>query len=123
MFAIELYKNHCEEAKSYSAGKTIFESGQQGECMYAVASGEVEIRLGETVIETVGQGGIFGEMALIDCRERSATAIAKTDCSLIAVNKDCFVEMIRETPFFALDVMHVMADRLRKTDRSLKAMS
>ena len=122
MIAVELLKNHCHEIQSVAAGKTIFEYGEQGECMYAITSGSVDIYVGDTLVETVTQGGIFGEMALIDCRERSATAIAKTDCKVVPVDKECFISLLREMPSVALDVMHVMAERLRATDRKLRAM-
>ena len=65
-------------------------------------------------LETVGEGAIFGEMAVIDREPRSATAVAETDCELVAVDKRRFWFLVQETPYFAEIVMRVMADRLRR---------
>ena len=55
----------------YAAGEVIFETGDKGDTMYLVRSGEVVIRRGDQVMGTLGSGGIFGEMALIDGSPRS----------------------------------------------------
>ena len=57
---------------------------------------------------------MFGEMALVDSEPRSAEAVARTDCKLVPINKKRFAFLVTETPFFALEVMQVMANRLRK---------
>ncbi|HXQ21148.1 MAG TPA: cyclic nucleotide-binding domain-containing protein, partial [Candidatus Acidoferrales bacterium] len=68
------------------------------------------------VVETMGPGGILGEMALIDQNPRSATAVAKTDCTLVPVNEARFKFLVKQVPAFSLEVMRVMASRLRKMD-------
>jgi CRP-like cAMP-binding protein len=102
------------DQESFQAGQVIFAEGQPGKIMYVVTSGEVEIKIGETVIETIGSGDILGEMALIDTQPRSATAIAKTDCQLAPIDEQRFTFLVQQTPYFALQVMRIMADRLRK---------
>ena len=108
----QLFKN-AEEVERFASGARIFTEGAPGDEMYVVLDGEVEIRVGDEPIEVVGVGGIIGEMALIDARERSATAVARTDCRLAVVNERRFMFLIQETPFFALHVMRILADRLR----------
>ena len=103
----------------YAAGSTIFEIGQPRDLMFIVQEGEVEIRIGNKVVETVGVDGFFGEMALIDGGTRSATAIAKTDCKLVPITEKQFLFMVQETPFFALRVMRTLTARLRQVDRRL----
>ena len=103
----------------YTAGSTIFEIGQPRDLMFIVQEGEVEIRIGNKVVETVGVDGFFGEMALIDGGTRSATAIAKTDCKLVPITEKQFLFMVQETPFFALRVMRTLTARLRQVDRRL----
>jgi len=103
-----------KEATSFAPGQYVFKAGDQGEAMYIVVEGEVEILDGSVLLETSGQGSIVGELALIDDEPRSATAIAKTDCKLVAVDRRRFQYMVQETPLFALSVMKVLADRLRK---------
>ena len=66
------------------------------------------------VIETLSDGGIFGEMALIDGSPRSATALAKTDAEVAPINEKSFLFLVHETPFFAIAVMRTLAERLRR---------
>jgi CRP-like cAMP-binding protein len=85
--------------------------------------GEVEVLDGPTILETAGPGSIVGELALIDDEPRSAAVLAKTDCSLVPVDRRRFEYMVSETPFFALAVMKVLADRLRSTNNRLRTHS
>lgn len=98
----------------YKAGQTIMEAGTTGQSMFVVLEGEVEVKVGDKRIDVVGPGSIFGEMALIDDTPRSATIAAITDCRLVEVDRKRFEFMVSETPYFALAVMRVMADRLRR---------
>ncbi len=82
--------------------------------MYAVVEGEVQIVLRGKVLETIGEGGIFGELALLDDRPRSASAIAGTDCRVAVIDLKRFTVLTQQTPFFAVEVMGVMAERLRR---------
>ncbi len=76
------------------------------------------MRIGDTVIETVGQGGIFGELALVDSSPRSATAIAGDDCTLVMVEQRSFNDLLRRVPGLGLEIMKVMANRLRRTSQT-----
>lgn len=102
--------------ESYAAGQTIFVQGQPGDKMYVVKEGDVDLTINGKPIMTVTKGGLFGEMALIDPNTRSATATAQTDCVLIAIDEHQFKKLIQTTPKFALEVMKVMAQRLRHMD-------
>ena len=104
------------DAQHFSAGHKFFGIGDHGEDMYVVSSGEVEIILRGKVLETVHAGGIFGELALIDHRERSADVVAKTDVWIGIIPPKKFVELVRTHPFFAIEVMTIMAQRLRRLD-------
>ena len=113
---------HAENVERRRAGEVIFEASGPGTCMYVVRSGEVAITVDGHVLETIGPGGMVGEMALLDDEPRSATVIAQTDCDLVPIDRKRFLFMVRETPFFALAVMRVMARRLRATtQRELSA--
>lgn len=103
-----------KETVSFAAGQAIFHAGDSGEVMYIVIEGQVEILDGPVLLEVAGPGSIFGELALIDDAPRSASVVAKTDCRLVAVDRRRFQYMVQETPFFALEVMKVIADRLRR---------
>lgn len=97
------------------AGKPVFEAGQPGTEMYILTAGSVELRAKDRTLETVKPGGVFGEMALIDSEPRSASAIAVTDSELVAIDTKRFEFMLSRMPFFATEVMRVMARRLRQS--------
>jgi len=97
-------------------GQVIFSAGDAGREMFIVRAGSVDLRIGDTLLETVGQGGIFGEMALVDPAPRSATAVAGPDCALVLVDVAAFNDLVRRVPGLALEVMRVMAGRLRRTN-------
>jgi CRP-like cAMP-binding protein len=96
------------------AGKSIFEAGQPGSEMYIVTAGTVELRADGKVLETLEPGGVFGEMALVDDQPRSATAVAVSECELVPIDEKRFEFLMGRMPFFALEVMRVMARRLRR---------
>jgi len=101
------------EGVTLSPGQTLFEKGEPAHGLYVVKSGEVQILDGNHVFETVGQGGILGEMALVDGGVRSATVRAIAPSVVIPVDERRFLFMVQQTPFFALRVMRVMSARLR----------
>jgi CRP/FNR family cyclic AMP-dependent transcriptional regulator len=105
------------EVRKYRAGQTIFKKGDVGFELFVIKQGEVELRLGERVLSTLAAGDIFGEMALVDDSTRSALAIALSDVEIVPISEKQFVGLIRETPSFALDVMRVLARRLRDETR------
>lgn len=119
MDLLNLFKN--AESEDYSAGKTIFTAGSAADCMYIVLDGKVDIMGGGEVFDTIGSGEIFGEMALIDAKPRSASAVANTDCRLAAIDEKQFLYMVQETPFFSLHVMRVIAKRLRHMNELAEA--
>jgi CRP/FNR family transcriptional regulator, cyclic AMP receptor protein len=106
-------------ARDYKAGDVIFSEGDPAQELFIVQSGEVEIRLGNRVLEALPQYGIFGEMALIDNAPRSASAVAATDVKLVPVTEKQFLFLISNTPYFALNVMRVMARRLRTANKAI----
>ena len=100
-------------------GELIFSIWDMGFEMYVVLDGEVELKVDSTVLETLGPGQPFGEMALIDQSPRTATAIARTPCKLAVIPEKRFLFMVQQTPEFALLIMKVMADRLRRMNARL----
>jgi CRP/FNR family transcriptional regulator, cyclic AMP receptor protein len=104
-----------KHAKDYPAGATIFTQGEMRDVMYVVLAGEVDLQQGGKTFETASAGTLVGEMAMIDKAPRSATAIAKTDCTLVPIDERRFEFMVSETPSFAVHVMRILVDRLRRT--------
>jgi CRP/FNR family cyclic AMP-dependent transcriptional regulator len=110
---------HASDARQVSAGATIFKEGDARDFMYAMLEGAVDIFVSGQLVETVEKGGLFGEMALIEKENRVATAIAKTDCKIVAVDEARFLFLVQQTPNFSLHVMRVLSDRLRKMNERL----
>src|SRR5262245_3416029 len=75
------------DAFRVSPGDVLFREGDAGDRMYVVLEGQVDIRVGETVVENAGQGSIVGEMALIDDGPRAASVVAATLSRLVAVDR------------------------------------
>lgn len=117
MISLSLFRN--AETKEFLPGQTIFKAAEAGNIMYVVAEGEVDILVNGSVAETVTPGGIFGEMALIDHHSRSADAVAKSTCKLVPVDQRRFEFLVGQTPFFALQVMSIMAERLRRANERM----
>jgi CRP/FNR family cyclic AMP-dependent transcriptional regulator len=98
------------------AGQALFRAGDPGDVMYVLISGAADVLVGDDVIERAGPGAFLGELALIDAAPRAATVVATTECRLVSVDKGQFHALIQGTPYFATEVMKVMADRLRRMD-------
>lgn len=110
----ELFTRGEHNVVTFAAGEPVFVAGDPAEHVYVVRSGAVVLHNGEQLLETVGEGGIFGEMALVDGLGRSASATASKDCELVALDERRFQYLVSETPYFAQAVMRVMAERLRR---------
>ncbi len=116
MNSLHLFRNE-PNTKALADGEAVFREGEAADAMYVVLEGEVDVLYDGRVIETVGPGGIVGEMALIENAPRSATAVARGPVRLAAVSHQRFTFLVQQTPGFALHVMRVLVDRLRRTTR------
>jgi CRP/FNR family cyclic AMP-dependent transcriptional regulator len=105
--------NNSRDAIDVPAGTVIFQQGDRAEHMYVVIEGGVDLTIGNTTIATAGPGEAFGEMALIDNVARSATAVAAVGSRVVPIDRSRFLFMVTETPNFALQLLGIMAERLR----------
>jgi len=101
------------DAVQLAPGEFLFREGDKRDKMYVLLEGELDIRLGDYVVEKAKEGALIGEMALIDDSPRAANAIAKTTCKLVPIDKRRFHFLIQQHPQFATHVMKELADRLR----------
>ncbi len=107
----------------FQAGKVIMSAGATGAFMYVVLEGRVAISVGNRIVERVGPGGMFGEMALVDRSARAATATAETDCSLLAINRNAFLDLVRAKPAFGASLLKSIAARMQQLALQVAQMS
>ena len=101
-------------SQRFDAGERIFLEQDSGTAMYVVRSGAVDVISFGKVLEHVGPGGVFGEMALIDDSPRAAAALASQPTEVAVIDKSAFLALIAEEPEFALQIMKLMAERVRR---------
>jgi CRP/FNR family cyclic AMP-dependent transcriptional regulator len=97
----------------YNAEAKIFKEGKAGTSMYVVLEGKVAVVSGKRIIDKLEPGSAFGEMALVDQTSRVATAVARTDCALLAINRDALIKLVKADPAFGMAMMRSVAERLR----------
>ena len=102
------------------SGETLFQKGDPARSMYVVLTGELRIGDGNAIYDRLTEGGIVGEMALIDHGPRSATVTASTDCTLVEIDEKRFLFLVQQTPMFALSVMRLLSQRLRRMNAMVK---
>ncbi len=105
------------QRQTYQAGERIFKEGDEGNLAYIVQSGEVEIFKivdgEEKVLGTVGQGGIFGEMAIIDAKPRMAAARASKGSTIIVVTRAMFEQKLKSSDPFIRGLLNILVNHIR----------
>ncbi|WP_153145156.1 Crp/Fnr family transcriptional regulator [Dechloromonas sp. H13] len=116
MVFFELFANNPEMVR-LAAGEALFREGEDGHLMYVLTTGNAEVIVNNRVVETLQHGSIVGEMGLVSPGPRSATVVATTPCEFVAVDEKRFQFLVQQTPFFATQVMRVLAERLRHANQ------
>ena len=93
--------------------KVIMKEGEGGVFMYVVLEGRVAVSIKSKIVDRIGPGGVFGEMALVDQSARAATATAEVDSELLSINRNDFLNLVKSNPAFAVSLLKALADRLR----------
>lgn len=108
-------------------GKTrLFRAGEKGDAMYLIQNGRVQISIrdedkNEVLLADLAQGDFFGEMSLIDGRQRSADASVLEDATLSVLSRDAFLSFVRTNPDVPLKMLSALSERLRRTDELLRS--
>jgi CRP-like cAMP-binding protein len=97
----------------YRQEQIIMKEGQAGTFMYLVKSGRVAIAVGGTVVEVVGPGGTFGEMAVVDQSPRTARAGTLEETELLQIDRAALMAVVKQQPAIAMALLRGIADRLR----------
>ncbi len=111
--------------KKVKRGTLIFSKGDPGSCLFGVCSGAVKISVPsaagrDAIFNILRRGEILGEIALLDGRERTADAVALTDCELLVIERRNFVPLILAHPEVALKITEVLCARLRRTSEQVQ---
>lgn len=114
----ELFR-HETDLVEVAAGDPVFMIGDPGDRMYVLMAGEADIIVGNVIVEKAMPGALLGELALVDAAPRTATVLAVSDCKLLPIDVSRFRFLIQQTPNFALHVMKIIAERLRRMDLRL----
>jgi CRP/FNR family cyclic AMP-dependent transcriptional regulator len=104
----------------------LFRQGDKGDAMYLIESGRVRISIrdqddAEVILAELAQGDFFGEMSIIDGRQRSADAKVIDDARLAILSRDAFLSFVRSNPDVAIEMLSALTDRLRRTDELLRS--
>lgn len=97
------------------AGDFVFQAGDSSQHAFVLVEGRAEVLVNGRAVEQAEPGALLGEMGLIDSQPRSASVRAVTDCRLVAIDERRFTFLVQQHPFFALQVMRIMAERVRRS--------
>jgi CRP-like cAMP-binding protein len=111
-------KSDSELGKVFRDGDIIIRQGDEGDCMYVIQDGLVEViqRHGDTEVElgTMGTGDFFGEMALFQKEVRAASVRARGDVRVMTVDKKTLLRRVKEDPLLAYNLVQTMSNRIRE---------
>jgi len=109
--------------KDYHTSEIIVHQGEIGDCMYVIQSGQAEViqckEEQEVRLAVLGQGDIFGEMAIFQKERRSATVRALTNMRVLTVDKRIFLRRVHEDPSFVFAILQKMSQRIRELNEEL----
>ena len=107
----------------FQSGELLFGEGDVVEQIYVVLQGEAEILVGDKVVEVVERGGLIGELSMVDRIPASASVRALSEVRVAVVDERRFKFLVQEHPTFAIEVMKLMAARLRRMDTRMESQS
>ena len=108
----------ASNTKVYPPETTIFQEGEEGHTMYAIKRGKVKVLVDGKVVDTLGDGEVFGEMALLEHKTRSAKVVTLEATELVEIDEAQFYSLVRQNPDFALQLMRLLSERLRRAQSS-----
>jgi CRP-like cAMP-binding protein len=118
----EAFEQLCRYAKNATLkrGATIYSKGDPGNSLYVVISGTAKMSISSpdgrsAILNLIGPGEIFGEIALLDGRERTADATANTNCEVFIIDRREFLPFVRSQPALAMKFIELLCARLRWT--------
>lgn len=119
MLFYDLFR-HDPNIVEFAPGDALCREGEIGSEMYVILAGRADIRSGELLLEEISEGDIAGEMGILDGTPRIATVTALTAVTAAVIDQKRFQFLVEATPHFAIEVMQVLARRLRQCDARLR---
>lgn len=124
---IEDIEKRCR-VKKFEKGKMLFFKGDKANSFFIVLKGEIKIiRTSdsgrEKILKQMKKGDFFGEMGIIEENKRSATAVVNEDSTLIIIDKDNFLYLLKKYPEIALNMITDLSKRLRKADKDIENLA
>ena len=112
--------------KTFQPGEDIVRQGDVGDCMYVIQQGDAEVLKevdGKQIrVDIMKTGDIFGEIAIVEHTTRSSTVRAITEVHVMTIDRKTFLRRVQEDPSLALNVLRVMAHRVRGLDQELAVL-
>jgi len=121
MVFFELFANNPDIIR-VQAGQALFTENEPGHLMFVLTTGTAEVIVNNRVVEVLQHGSIVGEMGIVSPGPRSATVVATSDCEFVAIDEKRFLYLVQQTPFFATQVMRVLAERLRAANQMVASI-
>lgn len=115
--------NAAALGRTYANGEIIVREGETGECMFAIQKGQLEVLRtagrGEVRLGIMGEGDIFGEMAIFEGEVRSATVRALGEARVLTIDRRTFLRRLQEDPSLAFNLVRIMSKRIRRDRKSV----
>lgn len=135
---VSLFKGLSEEGlealaelcftREFAKDGVIILAEEEGDALFVIEEGQVKVCISseegrEVILSLLGPGAVFGELALLDGKPRSANVIATDDTSLVMLRRSDFQQLIYKTPQIAMALLAELAGRLRRTDRQIEGLA
>lgn len=116
------------KSQSVKANEPVFWFGDHGDTLYVVVEGQVAVtapdaRGNHVLLDTLGPGGVFGELSLLDGGPRSATVRAVTDTTLVSLDRPSFHDFLRSRPDVAIQVLQILGMRQRASTATIRGLA
>jgi CRP/FNR family transcriptional regulator, cyclic AMP receptor protein len=114
--------------QTIKANEPVFWIGDHGDTMYIVEQGRVAVtapdaRGDHVLLDTLGPGGVFGELSLLDGGPRSATVRAISDTTMYALDRGAFHGFLRSRPDLAIEILHILGSRQRASTATIRGLA
>ena len=114
--------------RSYDKDQVIILAEEEGDALFLINTGQVKVSIvsedgREVILSLLGEGAVFGELALLDEKPRSANVVAMSDAELYMLHRSDFLKLLYRVPKIAITLLAELATRLRKTDRKIEGLA